>query len=336
MALSFYEIIAYFLIYSFLGWCAEVAFAALNHGTIVNRGFLNGPVCPIYGVGMLGVLLLAGPVSDRLPLLFLVGVVFCSLIELIGGWVLEKVFHTRWWDYSDDPFNLGGYICLGFSILWGLAVVFVVRLVHPAIALAVRLVPHLLGVILLIVFSVLFLADLTLTLIALIGLRRRMGELEKVGEALHAIGDSLSDRVGNSAIAADQKLSPLVESGKEKLESGKERLDAAKEASRERIEAAKEDSRERIEAARESSRERIEAAKEDSRERIEAVRENIEVAREALEDARARNREKLETRMQELRSIGPIAHFSVRRWGKAYPALHRELKERLDQLTRRH
>lgn len=325
MALTFYEIIAYFLIYSFLGWCAEVAFAALNHGTIVNRGFLNGPVCPIYGVGMLGVLLLAGPVSDRLPLLFLVGMIFCSLIELIGGWILEKVFHTRWWDYSDDPFNLGGYICLGFSILWGLAVVFVVRLVHPAIALTVRLVPHLLGVILLSVFSLLFLADLTLTLIALIGLRRRMGELEKVGEALHAIGDTLSDRVGNSAIAADQKLSPLVESGKEKLETGKERLDAAKEASRERIEAVKEDSRERIEAVREN----IEIA----RETRQAHRAE---AKEALEDVRAKSREKLEARMQELRSVGPIAHFSVRRWGKAYPALHRELKDRLDQLTRRH
>ena len=328
MALTLYEIIAYFLIYSFLGWCAEVSFAAMKDGKIVNRGFLNGPVCPIYGVGMLGVLLLAGPVSGSLPLLFLVGMVFCSLIELIGGWVLEKVFHTRWWDYSEDPFNLGGYICLGFSILWGLAVVFVVRLIHPAIGLAVRLVPHLLGVILLSVLSVLFLTDLTLTLIALIGLRRRMGELEKVGQALHAIGDTLSDRVGNSAIAADQKLSPLMETGKERLESGKERLDAAKEAGRERIEIARETSRERLDAAVEAHRERVEAA----RENRQAYRDE---AKEALEEARAKSRQKLEARIQELRSIGPLARFSVRRLGKAYPALHRELKDRLDRLNHR-
>ena len=127
---SWFQILWYFYIYGFLGWCSEVAFAAVAHGKFVNRGFLNGPVCPIYGFGMSLVLLVLLPFSDNIPLLFIGGALLTSAIELVGGWALKKFFHTTWWDYSDQPFNLGGYICLKFSILWGLCVVVVIRIVH--------------------------------------------------------------------------------------------------------------------------------------------------------------------------------------------------------------
>ena len=91
-----YYILAYFLLYSFLGWCLEVAFHAVTMGKIVNRGFLNGPLCPIYGFGMTAVILTLRPVEDNLFLLFTGGTVFATLIELIGGFVLLKLFHMRW------------------------------------------------------------------------------------------------------------------------------------------------------------------------------------------------------------------------------------------------
>ena len=119
MDYSVYQLLGLFLVYSFLGWCVEVTFVAVTLGQVVNRGFLNGPVCPIYGVGMLGVLLLLEPISDNILLLFFGGMLLCTAVELVGGWILEKVFHTRWWDYTDQPFNLKGYVCLGFSLMWG-------------------------------------------------------------------------------------------------------------------------------------------------------------------------------------------------------------------------
>ena len=108
---SLYQILAFFLIYSCLGWCLEVIYAAVSTGQLVNRGFLNGPVCPIYGFGMIIVLFTLSPLADNLLLLYIGGVILPSVLELAGGWALYKLYHTRWWDYSDFPFNIGGYIC---------------------------------------------------------------------------------------------------------------------------------------------------------------------------------------------------------------------------------
>ncbi|WP_412585469.1 putative ABC transporter permease [Hominenteromicrobium sp.] len=150
--MTFYDLLWYFTIYSFLGWCSEVIFATVTTGKFVNRGFLNGPVCPIYGFGMSLVLLVLLPFSDNIPLLFIGGALLTSAIELVGGWALKKFFHTTWWDYSNQPFNLGGYICLKFSILWGLCVVVVIRIVHTAIASLVHWIPFTLGAILVGIF----------------------------------------------------------------------------------------------------------------------------------------------------------------------------------------
>ena len=116
---SLYHVLAFFLIYSCTGWCLEVIFAAATTGQLVNRGFLNGPVCPIYGFGMVIVLFTLTPLQDSVLLLYIGGVILPSALELVGGWALYKLYHTRWWDYSDFPFNIGGYICLQFSLLWG-------------------------------------------------------------------------------------------------------------------------------------------------------------------------------------------------------------------------
>ena len=131
---SLYQILAFFLIYSCLGWCLEVIYAAVSTGQLVNRGFLNGPVCPIYGFGMIIVLFTLSPLADNLLLLYIGGVILPSVLELAGGWALYKLYHTRWWDYSDFPFNIGGYICLEFSLLWGVGTVVVMKAVHPVIA----------------------------------------------------------------------------------------------------------------------------------------------------------------------------------------------------------
>ena len=122
----------------------EVSYHAVTLGKVINRGFLNGPVCPVYGCGVLmvlSVLYIIGKIfgidtdvaNSNVLLLFVVGIVFATLVELMAGFALDRLFHTRWWNYNDRKYNLNGYICLEFSIIWGLAIAFVLRVIQPGI-----------------------------------------------------------------------------------------------------------------------------------------------------------------------------------------------------------
>lgn len=192
-----------FFIYAFLGWCTEVSYAALVTGTFVNRGFLNGPVCPVYGFGVIIVLGYLTPLSDNLPALFIGSVLLTSILEWFTGFVLEKLFHQRWWDYSDEPFNLSGYICLRFSIAWGLACVFVVKLFHPTILTLIGLCPRILGIVLLGVLGGIMAVDLAATVSTIVKLNRRLEEIDKLAakikEASNEFGKDLAERVLNAA-----------------------------------------------------------------------------------------------------------------------------------------
>ncbi len=182
MTLSFYNMALLFFIYSFIGWCIEVAFVAVTVGKVENRGFLNGPVCPIYGCGMLGVLMALMPISDKWILLFIGGMAICTAVELFGGWILDKIFHMRWWDYTDKPFNIGGYVCLGFSIMWGIAVVFAVRMVHPFIMAGVNKIPHLMGNIIICLLIAVFSTDMIVTLKNFILIKKNLVKFDKIAD----------------------------------------------------------------------------------------------------------------------------------------------------------
>lgn len=327
MQYTIYQLLALFLIYSFLGWCVEVSFVAVTSGRVVNRGFLNGPVCPIYGVGMLGALLLLGPVSDNLLLLFLLGMLLCTFVELIGGWILERAFHTRWWDYTDEPFNLGGYICLRFSIMWGLAVTFAVRLIHPLVLSLVSWLPQLPGWILVGILYALFLVDFVLTLITVIGIRKRLGELERVGQALHAVGDTISDRVGNSALAADAKLESAKLAGQERMAEGKEKLEVAMETGQQKLAMGKE----RLEVAMEAGQQKLSEA----RETYSATKERLgDRLSDSLQELQQKKKA-LEQRQKELsQSLSSGAKFGARRLTGAFPALREGIRLRLEEARR--
>lgn len=232
---SFSEIALLFFIYSFLGWCVEVAFVAVTAGKVTNRGFLNGPVCPIYGCGMIGVLLALLPVEKNVWLLFLGGMVICSAVELFGGWILDKIFHMRWWDYSDEKFNIGGYVCLAFSLMWGMAVVFAVKFVHHPIMAVVKKIPFQIQVIIVVVCGVVFVVDMIVTLKNLIGINKSLGQLDKLAESLHTVGDQLKDVVGNSAITVAEKAEEGMEILDEKTADSRERIAGVREESAERI-----------------------------------------------------------------------------------------------------
>lgn len=179
---SLYHVLAFFLIYSCTGWCLEVIFAAATTGQLVNRGFLNGPVCPIYGFGMVIVLFTLTPLQNSVLLLYIGGVILPSALELVGGWALYKLYHTRWWDYSDFPFNIGGYICLEFSLLWGVGTLVVMRIVHPVVAGLVDMVPPFVGFVVMCVLYAVYAADVVVTAFAASGLAKTLDAMEQLDQ----------------------------------------------------------------------------------------------------------------------------------------------------------
>lgn len=217
---SLYTLLWIFFIYAFLGWCSEVVFAAVKSGQFVNRGFLLGPVCPIYGLGLLFVLLLLSPFQENLLALCLGSLVITSALELLVGWGAEKLLHQRLWDYSNMPFNIKGYICLAFSLLWGLACLLVVRVIHPLILGLIHWIPHTLGLVLLALFSATFLTDLILTLAAALKLPRQI----KAAEELEKLIRGVSDNIGEGLYDGVSKLD--IESKKEALAAMKESQEA--------------------------------------------------------------------------------------------------------------
>ena len=215
---NLYQAVWIFLVYAFLGWCAEVAYAAVHNGKFVNRGFLNGPVCPIYGVGMLVVVTLLWGLRHNLILLFLGSAGLTTTLEYATGLILERFFHDKWWDYSDKPFNVKGYICLEFTILWGLAAAFVVGAVHPFVFMVINKTPFVFGVILMSVLLAVFVTDLAITVTELVKLPKKMGAMLEAERALKAISDKIGENISDTAIAAKEKGNELAEESKPRLE----------------------------------------------------------------------------------------------------------------------
>ena len=131
MYLKVMEIFLYFIIASFLGYAMEVIKCSINYKKLVNRGFLFGPICPIYGVGFLLITWLLTKYQNDLIILFLMGALITSAIEYYTSYILEVIFHNRWWDYSYRKDNINGRICLKNSILFGLGACIVIRIINP-------------------------------------------------------------------------------------------------------------------------------------------------------------------------------------------------------------
>lgn len=123
----------YFVLYSFLGWMCETIYCSIDDKKFVNRGFLNGPFCPIYGTGALLVIDIFMKYKDDLLVLFILSVVITSIVEYITSYLLEKIFNLQLWDYSTYSFNLNGRVCLKNSLLFGVLSILAVEVIHPAV-----------------------------------------------------------------------------------------------------------------------------------------------------------------------------------------------------------
>ena len=201
-------------------------------GTWENRGFLNGAICPIYGVGVVAIHEILQPISDFWVLIFVGGVVLCSLVELITGFALEKIFHQRWWDYSTEPLNLKGYICLKFSVYWGIAVLLVVKLIHPSVESFVQWIPLNVGIAFLVVAGITLTIDAVDTFRSVIGINRELESVHEAATVIRKMSDGLSEKIYDGSMRAVEErneLNQMLQDGREqmgqKLQQSKEELD---------------------------------------------------------------------------------------------------------------
>lgn len=231
-ALAVYQTVSYFVIYAFFGWCLEVIYQAVEHGKFINRGFLNGPYCPIYGFGVILVCFTLEPIKENIVVLYAGSVLLTTFLELITGFLLEKIFAQKWWDYSQERFNLKGYICLKFSLLWGVACLVTVRLIHPLAEKYVAHLPQTLGIILLSVILIGFISDTIITVAAIIHLKRRLILLEEISAEMRKISDKTGEKIFTGVEHVMDKKNEFDERNaeyKQKLTELKEKYSALRE-----------------------------------------------------------------------------------------------------------
>ncbi len=203
----FFQLLTYFVIYSFLGWVLESIVRTICERKIINTGFLIGPFCPIYGFGAIIMILFLNQYKNNIILLFIVSVIALSLWEYIVGVLLEKFFHTKYWDYSNHKFNFKGRICLTNSIAWGILGVLFINYIHPFI---IQVIGYMNFTYLAIGASIIALILLIDAIISVVKIKNIQSTLQKVEEINEQIKQKLSELKEKEKISANDNLQNLI------------------------------------------------------------------------------------------------------------------------------
>ena len=185
------DYLLYFFIYSFLGWVCESIYCSCLQKKIVNRGFLNGPICPVYGVGALIVILGLWSYRDNMIAVFVLGFILTSVLEYITATVLEKLFHAKWWDYSNYKFNIDGKVCLLNSTMFGFLSLFVIEILHPFVIDVLSRMNGVLLYVFLVLAMIAMIADLIVTTKALNTLTVKVDIFDNIIEDMRKIQSKL-------------------------------------------------------------------------------------------------------------------------------------------------
>ena len=184
------DIFLWFLLYRCIGWIYETILCSVKERRFINRGFLNGPYCPIYGVGAVVNLLALGRFTNPAVLFFAGAIMDCTL-EYITSWGMEKLFHARWWDYSHYRFNIQGRICLLGAIVFGFGGVLIIDVVQPQVERLTAMIPLLAVHVICAVAAIVVIIDTIVTVVGIVGLSERLAKFsEAVQERAEKAGDS--------------------------------------------------------------------------------------------------------------------------------------------------
>ena len=201
-----------FFFYSAGGWLLESIYCSIGEKRIINRGFLTGPLCPIYGTAALVMtILIYNPFKDRPLIIFILGIVLCDIVEYLTSYIMEKLFSARWWDYTYEFLNIKGRICLKHTLYWGIISVAFVRVLHPAVEnLYAKINGEYLIYILIAVLAV-----FTLDVINAV---RKALDIRKLQQKLSSLHESIVEFYSSvkASISEPQKIYDLMEKSKDK------------------------------------------------------------------------------------------------------------------------
>jgi uncharacterized membrane protein len=226
---GFCTLFIYFVIYSFAGWGCETVYCSMISNKFVNRGFLNGPFCPVYGFGALMMIEVLKTLPRNIIIVFLAGTILTSALEYFTGFVLETVFNAKWWDYSDRKFNVKGRICLFNSIIFGLMCVLLIFVLQPFMERIISPIPFLPKMIITAVLIAYFIADSLITVLSMHSLNLRLELLNKAFTSIKDKLDSFEFYNAQGIIQRMEKIHELLDTDKGKsiysyVESAKERM----------------------------------------------------------------------------------------------------------------
>lgn len=179
---DFYYIFYTFLLYSLFGWVYESCLVSVRRKSLVNRGFLNGPIIPIYGAGAVLICIILDPVSKNLLLVFLGGMLLATILEFVTSYAMEKIFHAKWWDYSRYRYNIQGRICPIVSLFWGVLSVLMTVFLKPLSNSLIHRIPRRIGEILAIIIMLIIVVDLVSTVISTLELNQKLANMSKLRE----------------------------------------------------------------------------------------------------------------------------------------------------------
>ena len=214
------ELMIYFILYSVLGWVMESIFRSICERKVINTGFLKGPFCPIYGIGANIMFLFLEGFENRPIILFFIAIIVLTAWEYVVGVFLEKVFHTKYWDYSDHKINFQGRICLTNSFFWGILGVLFVKYIHPFVQEMINKIDTgLLNYILAILFIV-FVTDTIVSIIHVKSIKSTLENIEKINkeikEKLKEIRVLKKEKEQEEKLIATKNIQQMVEKLKKK------------------------------------------------------------------------------------------------------------------------
>lgn len=208
---SLYQLFLMFCFWSFIGWCIEVIDMTYETGEYQNRGFLNMPICPIEGLGVIMVTVLFKPISNTIVPLFLACTILCTAFELFVGWGMEKIFHARWWDYSNMKFNYKGYICLRNSIFFGAGCVVVIRYIQPMVEKAIDSIPLKAGITIVIVMSVLIAVDTAVSLMAVKKLNEKFRRIDEISKLMLSGSVKVGMKLASGTLKVKSNVDKIID-----------------------------------------------------------------------------------------------------------------------------
>lgn len=184
MGQPIFEILMYFIIYSFLGWIMESVVRSVIEKKIINTGFLRGPVCPIYGIGAIIMLIFLERFQDKPIMLFFIAITLLTAWEYLVGVILEKIFKTKYWDYSNQKFNFQGRICLTNSIYWGILGVVFVKFIHPFVEGIIAKIDVNILYYSITIITIVMIVDLITTVIKIKNIKMTLEKIDKINKEI--------------------------------------------------------------------------------------------------------------------------------------------------------